>query len=106
MERNEKIGKKLFITGKGRCNITNEKDISEFFENNEELLEAPLIKDLIREQVDAVNRDLARYEQIKYYAVLEQPFSIDTGELTPTLKVKRRVVYDKYKDRIQSMYEQ
>ncbi len=76
------------------------------FENNEELLEAPLIKDLIREQVDAVNRDLARYEQIKYYAVLEQPFSIDTGELTPTLKVKRRVVYEKYKERIQSMYEQ
>lgn len=33
LERNEKIGKKLFITGKGRCNITNEKDISEFFEN-------------------------------------------------------------------------
>ena len=33
LERNEKIGKKHFITGKGRCNITNEKDISEFFEN-------------------------------------------------------------------------
>lgn len=33
LERNEKIGKKLFITGKGRCNVTNEKDISEFFEN-------------------------------------------------------------------------
>ena len=33
LERNEKIGKKLFITGKGRCNITNEKEISEFFEN-------------------------------------------------------------------------
>ncbi|HHO75459.1 MAG TPA: long-chain fatty acid--CoA ligase, partial [Deltaproteobacteria bacterium] len=74
------------------------------FSSREDLVKDSRIKDLIHEQIDAVNRELARYEQIKYHIVLERTFSVETGELTPTLKVKRRVVYEKYKERIQSMY--
>lgn len=59
LERNEKIGKKLFITGKGRCNVTNEKDISDFFENiprNPEFLYSALYS-YTNEQVMTFFRD-------------------------------------------------
>jgi long-subunit acyl-CoA synthetase (AMP-forming) len=47
---------------------------------------------------------LARFETIKYYRLLSQPFSEESGELTPSLKVKRKVVMEKYRDLIDSMY--
>ncbi len=69
-----------------------------------DLLQRAEVKDLIREQVDAVNAQLARYEQIKYYTVLERPFSIEDGELTPTLKLKRRIINERFKKEIEQMY--
>ncbi len=54
--------------------------------------------------VDSVNLGKPYWEQIKKFRILDTPFSIDTGELTPTLKVKRRVVEDKYHDHIESLY--
>ena len=48
---------------------------------------------------------LAKFEQIKKIALLPREFSIEGGELTPSLKVKRRVVEQKYKDMIDRMYE-
>ena len=54
--------------------------------------------------MDEVNETLPRYEQIKYYKVLDKAFSVETGELTPTLKLKRRIVFEKYKDEIESLY--
>lgn len=71
-----------------------------------ELLEQPKIKELIKKQMDEVNENLARYEQIKYYTVLDTPFTIETGELTPTLKLKRRIINQKYKDVIESLFPQ
>ena len=71
---------------------------------NKELIEHPKIKELIKKQVDEVNARLARYEQIKYYTLLDTPFTVENGELTPTLKLKRRIIDQKYKDIIESMY--
>jgi long-chain acyl-CoA synthetase len=51
-----------------------------------------------------VNQSLARVEQVKKFKVLPRPFGIDTGELTPTLKIKRKVVAQKYAREIDSMY--
>ncbi len=59
----------------------------------------------IQRHVDAVNAELASYESIKYFRVLPRDFSIETGELTPSLKVKRKVVAERYADTIASMYE-
>ena len=53
-----------------------------------------------------VNRSLASYESIKYFDVLPAPLSVDGGELTASLKVKRKVVSTKYADRIEAMYAQ
>ncbi|HWR68932.1 MAG TPA: long-chain fatty acid--CoA ligase [Desulfomonilia bacterium] len=62
------------------------------------------IKALIKAEVDEVNGKLARYEQVKYFEILDAPFSEETGELTPTLKVKRKVVSEKFRVRIERMY--
>jgi long-chain acyl-CoA synthetase len=48
---------------------------------------------------------LASHEKIRDFRLLPQEFSVETGELTPTLKVKRRVIQDKYGDLIEEMFE-
>jgi long-chain acyl-CoA synthetase len=75
------------------------------FESNRELIENEKVKALIQREVDAANSDFARYEQVKYFALLPNELTQETGELTPTLKVKRRVVNEKYKDIIESLYD-
>jgi len=64
----------------------------------------PRILDLIQRQVDAHTADLARYERVKRVALIERELTIEGGELTPTLKVKRRVVDEKYRDVIDRLY--
>jgi long-chain acyl-CoA synthetase len=73
--------------------------------SDKELVEDEKIKALIKKQVDEVNEALPNYEQIKYYKIMEKPFSVETGELTPTLKLKRRIVFENYKDEIESLYK-
>ncbi len=58
----------------------------------------------IQGQIDQVNQTLARVEQVKKFAILDRPFGIDSGELTPTLKIKRKVVAQKYAAQIEAMY--
>jgi long-chain acyl-CoA synthetase len=59
---------------------------------------------LYREIVDALNRDLAQFEQVKQIALLPAEFTIAGGELTPTLKVRRRVVEARWRDTIERLY--
>jgi long-chain acyl-CoA synthetase len=67
--------------------------------------EAPEVKAEVQRAVDEVNSHLARVETVKKFHVLARPFSIETGELTPTLKVKRKVVHEKYAREIEALYE-
>jgi len=60
--------------------------------------------DMIRGEVSRLTRELADYEKVKRVALLPEEFSIDGGELTPTLKVRRRVVEQKYGKVIESLY--
>ena len=53
--------------------------------------------------VDAVNVEFSRFEQIKRFRVLERDFSMEEGEITPTLKLKRRVVTQRYADEIEGL---
>ena len=69
-----------------------------------ELCRHPRIIDLIQRQIDALTPNLAKYERIKKVALLENEFTIEGGELTPTLKVKRRVIDQKYRDVIERIY--
>jgi long-chain acyl-CoA synthetase len=56
--------------------------------------------------IDQVNSTLASYETVKKFRLLPRDFSIEEGELTPTLKVKRRVVQKQYESLIDSMYDE
>ena len=58
----------------------------------------------VQTQLDAVNPTLSRVEQVKRFAILGRPFGIDTGELTPTLKIKRKVVAENFASEIEAMY--
>ena len=62
------------------------------------------VVDLIKADVNRLTRELADYEKVKRIGLLANEFSIDGGELTPTLKVKRRVVEEKYSELIESLY--
>jgi len=70
----------------------------------EELAAHPKVADLFDEIINGANSSLARYEQIKKHRVLPIPLSIEGGQLTPTLKVKRRVVQQQFADLIEGLY--
>ena len=67
-------------------------------------LERGAIEIAIQTRIDEVNQTLARVEQVKKFAILPRPFGIDTGELTPTMKIKRKVVASKFAREIDAMY--
>ncbi|HYU97775.1 MAG TPA: hypothetical protein VE977_03060, partial [Pyrinomonadaceae bacterium] len=71
-----------------------------------ELCRHARIIDLFQRQIDGLTTELAQYERVKKVALLENELTIEGGELTPTLKVKRRIVDEKYRDAIDRLYEQ
>jgi long-chain acyl-CoA synthetase len=71
-----------------------------------ELIKHPRIIDLFERQVNAFTEDLAQFEKVKRIALLDRELTIEGGELTPTLKVKRRVIDEKYRDIIDRLYEE
>ncbi|HEX8113459.1 MAG TPA: long-chain fatty acid--CoA ligase [Kofleriaceae bacterium] len=69
-----------------------------------QLAASPAVRAAVQQQVDTVNETLARVEQIKKFTILPQPLSVATGELTPTLKLKRKVIAQRYEAQINAMY--
>jgi long-chain acyl-CoA synthetase len=91
--------------------VPNEENLKNFAEKNnitykdpDDLHSKPAIQQLFRNEIDKLSGDLASYETIKKFQLLKEPFSIESGELTPTLKVKRNVVEQRYKNLIDAMY--
>ena len=70
----------------------------------EDLVDDERARAAVQRAVDELNRDLGSWETIKYFALIPHDFTEEAGELTPTLKVKRRVVQERYRDRIETMY--
>ena len=62
------------------------------------------VRKKIEDEIDRVSEHLAGYERIKRFGLLANPFTIEANELTPTMKVKRRVIEEKYKEQIDAMY--
>jgi long-chain acyl-CoA synthetase len=69
-----------------------------------ELIADPWIRDLISREIDRLTSSLAQYEKPKRFALIEQDFAYASGELTYTLKVKRRVIEQRYRDVIAQLY--
>jgi len=76
------------------------------YENQSDLTTKEEILNFMLAEVERSTPALASYEKIKKIALLDRDFEIDKGEITPTLKVKRNIVEDKYRDIIDSMYKE
>ena len=74
--------------------------------SREELLAHPKVEALFRARIDTLQQPFAHYEQVKRFTLLPAPFSMERGELTNTLKLRRAVVAEHYKDLIEKMYEE
>jgi len=68
--------------------------------------EDPDVRSLIQKEVEKFNRNLSPWEQVKKFELLDEMLSIENGELTPTMKVKRSVVKERYSHLIEKMYEE
>ena len=74
------------------------------FDSREQLCADPQINEMMKERIDTLQQQLAHYEQIKRFTLLPHHFSMERGELTNTLKIKRRVLNENYKKEIDAMY--
>ena len=74
--------------------------------SNEELCANPRVVKFMMYRIETLQQEFAHYEQIKKITLLPEPFSMEKGELTDTLKVKRAVLYKNYREQIEKMYEE
>jgi long-chain acyl-CoA synthetase len=70
-----------------------------------ELQGNPQFRAAVRAAVDRVNKDLSVVEKVRQFEFVDEPFTIDNGEMTPSMKIRRHVIRDRYKDRIDGMYK-
>lgn len=75
-----------------------------YFADRQELIGRPEIYEFFMKEIDRLTPHLASYEKIKKITLLDRDFEIEAGEMTPTLKVRRKIVEDKYRDLIDRMY--
>lgn len=102
--------RRKFLSALVTLNMDEVKKIAENHkissDNHEELVKHPKIHETVRKRIEEKNKQLPSYETIKRFAILHQDFSIEGGELTPTLKVKRKLVTERYKDILDSLYNE
>lgn len=76
------------------------------FESHEDLCANPKVRAMMKERIDTLQQTLSHYEQIKRFTLLSKPFTMENGELTNTLKLRRPQVSKNYKELIDKMYEE
>ncbi len=75
------------------------------FSNNEELIELDEIQDIYKKELRSFSKELASHEKIRDFRLVPNEFTVETGEITPTLKVKRRIIADKYGHLIEDIFK-
>jgi long-chain acyl-CoA synthetase len=75
-------------------------------DDNRELVNDPAVKDKYQREIDRLNTAFGHWEQAKKVAVLPSEWTIDAGELTPKLSLRRKVILDRYKDEIEGLYKE
>lgn len=106
----------IMVVGNERMYVTalivpDKTELTELAKNNgldagsyDEILDSNHIRKLINKEIEDLQKHLSTHERIRKFELIDEPFSIEGGELTPTMKVKRKFVEEKYKDRIDKMY--
>lgn len=75
------------------------------YKSNEDLAKNTEIYNLIEKDMTKFQKQLANYEKVRKFVLLEKPFSIETGEITPSMKIKRKFVEERYRHLIEEMYD-
>ncbi len=75
------------------------------YSTDSEMTKLPEILEKFQSEVDEINKYFGKWEQIKRFKLLDQPWGIDTGELTPTMKLKRKVIHQKFLKEIEDIYQ-
>ena len=70
-----------------------------------ELQDNPQFRAAVRAAVDRVNKDLSVTEKVRQFEFADEPFTIENGEMTPSMKIRRHMIRERYKDRIDGMYK-
>lgn len=79
------------------------KDIP--YTTDEEMLKKPEILDKFQKEIDELNKYFGKWEQVKKFKVLNTQWGVDTGELTPTMKLKRKIIHQKFAKEIEELYK-
>lgn len=74
------------------------------FDDNEALIKEPIVYSLFQKEIDKQNESFGSWEQIKKFELISEPWGVDTGELTATLKLKRRILNKKFEGLIENLY--
>jgi len=77
-----------------------------FFESSDLFIDDENIKNWVAQDIKKFSIELSKFERIKHFKIKRNPFSIEEGEITPTMKPKRKVIENKYKESIDEMYKQ
>jgi long-chain acyl-CoA synthetase len=76
----------------------------EYFENVDDFIRDEKIIKWVEEDMHKLALELGKFERVKHFVLKRRPFTLESGEMTPTLKVKRKIVQQKYASEIQGMY--
>ena len=80
------------------------KELNIKYQDRIELIKHHQVVEMLERRVNDLQKELARFEQVKKFKLLPKAFSMDAGELTPTQKLRRKVINEKYQDEIEEMY--
>lgn len=75
------------------------------YNDENDLVSKSEIYEIIDKEVATIQKDLANYERVRKFILLSKPLSLEEGEITPTLKIRRKVIEEKYRDLIEKMYQ-
>lgn len=73
--------------------------------SDSEMVSNPKIIEKFQQEIDGLNKYFGKWEQIKRFKLLDKPWGIDSGELTPTMKLKRKIIHQKFSSEIDSIYQ-
>ncbi|MVD31823.1 long-chain fatty acid--CoA ligase, partial [Vibrio cholerae] len=81
------------------------KELNIKYHDRLELIKHSQVLEMFEKRVNELQKELAKFEQVKKFRLLPKAFSMDSGELTPTQKLRRKVINDRYQDEIEEMYQ-
>jgi long-chain acyl-CoA synthetase len=76
------------------------------YNSKEDLIKLKQIDEMMQKEFSQFQKKLASYEKVRKFTLLEKPFTIEAGEMTPSLKLKRNIIEERYSDLIEDMYKE